>query len=55
MNNTHFVITNATDFTDDVEKMHDFYNMCKEEFLKSYYYLTEEEYDLTVEAVNLMV
>ena len=35
------------DFTDDLEKMVDFYEMSKEDFLKSYSYLTEEEYNDT--------
>lgn len=35
------------DFLDDKEKMEDFYVLSKEEFLNSYSYLTEEEYDLT--------
>lgn len=41
-----------TDFTDDAEKMKDFYRISKEEFLKSYSYLTEIEYDLTVKAIG---
>ncbi len=32
-------------FIDDKEKMKDFNSISKEEFLKSYSYLTEEEYD----------
>lgn len=36
-----------TDFTDDEEKMVDFFLLPKNEFLMSYSYLTEEEYDLT--------
>ena len=36
-------------FTDDEEKMKDFYILSKEEFLQSYSYLTELEYDLTKE------
>ena len=35
------------DFCDDAEKMRDFYALSKEEFLASYSYLTEEEYELT--------
>ena len=35
-------------FTDDEEKMRDFYILSKQEFLQSYSYLTELEYDLTV-------
>ena len=34
-------------FIDDSEKMKDFVKLTKEEFLKSYSYLTEEEYDET--------
>lgn len=36
------------DFCNDEEKMADFWVLTKEEFLLSYSYLTEEEYDLTV-------
>ena len=42
-------IENLTHFADDEEKMADFKILTKEEFLFSYSYLTEEEYDLTVE------
>lgn len=35
------------DFCDDKEKMYDFLRMSKEDFLKSYSYLTEYEYDET--------
>ena len=41
-----------TDFTDDIEKMHDFCLLSKEEFLESYSYLTEIEYDLTKQKVD---
>jgi len=34
-------------FADDEDKMYDFYELTKEEFLQSYSYLTEEEYELT--------
>ena len=34
-------------FTDDKEKMRDFYILSKKEFLKSYSCLTELEYNLT--------
>jgi hypothetical protein len=37
----------ATDFLGDKEKMYDFDRLNKEEFLFSYSYLTEEEYNLT--------
>ena len=38
-------------FTNDKEKMRDFYILSKIEFLKSYSYLTELEYDLTAKEV----
>ena len=38
-------------FTDDKEKMIDFYILTKKEFLKSYSYITEREYDLTKKEV----
>ena len=41
-----------TDFTDDLEKMADFYKLSKEEFLAKYNYLTEEEYHLTEDKVS---
>ena len=40
-------LTKYTDFFDDEEKMKDFNDLSKEEFLKSYSYLTEAEYNLT--------
>lgn len=43
------------DFYDDDEKMFDFVNLTKEEFLKSYSYLTEEEYDLTEKKFDELV
>lgn len=43
-----------TDFLDDKEKMKDFAILTKEEFLMSYSYLTEEEYDLTAEKIKAM-
>jgi len=39
-------------FVDDKEKMADFRLLSKEEFLKSYSYLTEKEYDDTVKFLN---
>lgn len=36
------------DFIEDEEKMYDFVRLTKEEFLLSYSYLTEEEYDNTM-------
>lgn len=41
-----------TDFLDDYEKMRDFWELSKEEFLQSYSYLNEIEYDLTAERVR---
>lgn len=38
-------------FIDDQEKMIDFFTITKEEFLKSYSYLTEEEYETTARDV----
>ena len=38
---------NYTNFTTDWEKMYDFWNMTKGEFLKSYSYVSEDEYNLT--------
>ena len=45
-------MNNLTHFADDEEKMVDFRILTKEEFLFSYSYLTEEEYDMTVEYCN---
>ena len=42
----------VTDFTTDWEKMRDFHKLTKEEFLKSYSYLTESEYDATAKIVK---
>lgn len=39
-------------FVNDAEKMRDFHRLTKEEFLQSYSYLTEEEYDNTLELVK---
>lgn len=36
------------DFIDDKEKMRDFRELSKEDFLASYYYLDEEDYDATI-------
>lgn len=38
---------NNNNFIDDKEKMKDFKELTKDEFLESYSYLTEEEYDNT--------
>ena len=42
-----------TDFMDDKEKMRDFKKLTREEFLNTYSYLHEEEYDLTLQAEAL--
>lgn len=42
------------DFIDDKEKMRDFFSMSKDSFLSSYSYLSEEEYDATVNKLNSM-
>ena len=42
-------------FIDDKEKMKDFKNLSKNEFLKSYSYLTEEEYDNTRAIYNSLL
>ncbi len=39
-------------FIDDKEKMRDFYILSKQEFLQSYSYLTQLEYDLTVQEAS---
>ena len=39
-------------FADDAEKMIDFNTLTKEEFLQSYSYLTEAEYEATFREVN---
>lgn len=44
-----------TPFIDDSEKMLDFLYLSKEDFLASYSYLTEEEYNATVDAVLLLL
>ena len=38
-------------FISDMEKINDMLILSKEEFLMSYGYLTEEEYDLTAKAI----
>lgn len=38
-------------FTDDEEKMEDFVRLSRDEFLKSYSYITDEEYEATVRDV----
>ena len=41
-----------TDFCNDAEKMRDFHILSKQDFLSSYSYLTETEYNLTRMKVN---
>lgn len=41
-----------SDFMDDGDKMVDFFKLSKEEFLKSYSYLNEEEYNTTLKKVK---
>lgn len=39
----------GTHFAHDIDKMYDFVRISKEEFLKSYSYLTEDDYEATVD------
>lgn len=49
---TRFVnACNPQPFTDDEDKMADFIRLSKEEFLESYSYLTENEYEATIKDV----
>ena len=41
-----------TDFLDDLDKVYDLLIISKEEFLDSYSYLTEKEYDLTLDKIQ---
>ena len=43
------------DFIDDREKMVDFMMLSKEDFLKSYSYLSEEEWVLTYNKIKSMI
>ncbi len=45
----------SVSFEDDVEKMRDFLQLDRDEFLDSYSYLTDEEYDETLKAVEKFV
>ena len=47
-------INNQLAFIDDKEKMYDFTRLSKYEFLKSYSYLDEREYDATQYIYNNM-
>lgn len=42
---------NFNDFVDDIEKIHDMLYMSKEDFLKSYSYIKEAEYENTVNKI----
>lgn len=46
--------TKAYSFDDDREKMRDFAEISKDDFLYSYSYLEEEDYDATVKALKEM-
>ena len=53
MNKTNYPPSlSQSNFLDDDEKMADFEILTKEEFLTSYSYLTEQEYDNTKREVN---
>ncbi len=43
------------DFLDDPDKMRDFITLSKEEFLASYSYLTENEYEATVKLLGEII
>ena len=47
-------VTTYTDFITDLDKMRDFFEMSKEEFLLFYSYLEEIEYDLTAAKLKNM-
>ena len=42
----------SLDFFDDEERIQDFYRLSKDEFLKSYRYLDEEEYLEIQQSIN---
>lgn len=44
--------TDITSFLWDIDKMYDLLTLSKEEFLESYLYLTEAEYDLTLSLIK---
>lgn len=46
------LIETGNEFTNDWEKMYDFFLLRKEDFLETYSYLTEEDYNATMEIVN---
>ena len=43
------------DFTDDMNKMHDFMLLSKDEFLSSYSYLNEDDYYATYNVIMEML
>ncbi len=45
-------INKGNEFTTDWEKMYDFFVLSKEKFLETYSYLTEDDYNATMEIVN---
>lgn len=45
-------IENSLSFLTDSEKMYDFFRISKEDFLETYSYLTEEEYQATVDKLE---
>ena len=51
-NTEHYTVSkwwiNESNFTDDEEKMIDFNTITKDQFLNSYSYITEQEYDNTM-------
>ncbi len=47
------VLRTLRNFIDDPEKMQDFKTLSKDDFLKSYSYITEEEYNNTLELQEL--
>ena len=46
-------VINESNFIDDEEKMIDFNTINKEQFLKSYSYITEKEYDNTLKQLEV--
>ena len=45
-------MTRGIHFINDIDKMRDFFILTKQEFLDSYSYLNEEDYDATSERVS---
>lgn len=42
----------AETFLNDLDKVYDFLQISKQEFLESYSYITEEDYDLSMQELN---